>query len=115
MKQVDYNFWKNENNWKLEKFRQRRGFSTRSKNVSIGFWENKENQKKLFDKLMEQLGYKSMDDWYNVTVREIYKYGGRALVSTTFNGSPSKALVSIYPEHNWELDKFKNKPRKSTK
>jgi len=27
-----------------------------------------------------------------------------------YNYSPSSALMSIYPEHKWQLEKFKNKP-----
>lgn len=45
-----------------------------------------------------------MDDWYHVTVEDIVKNGGGGLL-TCYNNSPSSALQSIYPEHNWELER----------
>src|SRR5205823_4894798 len=78
-----------------------------------GFWKVKENHKKFFDSLGTKLGYKSMEDWYKVTQEDIHKHGGRGgLLCIYYNGSPSLALESIYPEHNWELERFKNKPFK---
>ena len=55
------------------------------------------------------MNYKSMDDWYNVTTERIHKNGGGGLLSTYYNNSPSSALQNIYPQHNWELEKFKKK------
>lgn len=52
-----------------------------------------------------------MDDWYNVTQEDIFKNGGRALVREYYSGSPSLALRNVYPEHNWDLEKFSNKPK----
>ena len=72
------------------------------------FWIQPQNQKKFFHWLMEQLGYKCMDDWYKVTVEDIHKNGGSGPLDH-YNNSRSKALMNIYPEHNWELNKFKNK------
>ena len=40
---------------------------------------------------------------------DIYKNGGQGLLTGYYNGSPSKALLSVYPEHNWELERFKHK------
>lgn len=53
-----------------------------------------------------------MDDWYNVIDKDIFmvKNGGRGLLQYHYKGSPSSALQSVYPEHNWELERFKNKP-----
>lgn len=116
-----------QHDWKLEKFEnkplqlkvshnaQRKEFlssiPTRLQKIPRGFWKDKENHKKFFDWLQNELGYKRMDDWYNVTKEDICKNVG-ASVLNKYNDSPSKALMSIYPEHNWELEKFKNKPRK---
>src|SRR5256885_2308773 len=58
---------------------------------------------------MTQLGYQCMDDWYSVTADDIEKNGGRQLLSS-FRGPPSRALQSIYPEHNWMLWRFKTVP-----
>src|SRR5690349_13949990 len=64
----------------------------------------------FFDWPHKELGYKYMDDWYNVTQENIHKNGGRGPLDSWYANSPSKALTSIYPEHNWELEKSKNKP-----
>ena len=59
---------------------------------------------------MIHLGYKDMKDWYNVAVKDIFKNGGRGLLKW-YKDSPSAALGSVYPDHIWELERFKNKPR----
>src|SRR4051812_19934386 len=79
-------------------------------NKPRGIWKSEEPQKKFFDSLFIKLGYKCMDDWYKVTQEDIHKYGG-AILHNYYNGSPSLALQGVYPEHNWELDRSKNKPR----
>ena len=66
--------------------------------------------KNFFDRLSNQLGHKSMDDWYNITQDTIIKKGGRQLLNYYYGGSPSKALLSIYPDHDWMLWKFKQVP-----
>lgn len=51
-----------------------------------------------------------MDDWYNLTYENVAKNGGRGLIFY-YNNSPSKALCRIYPEHHWEVERFKHKKR----
>src|SRR5690348_9510194 len=69
-------------------------------------WKNEENHRLFFDWLFIQLGYKEMDDWYNVTQEDIHKYGGSRLLNGYYSDSPSKALQSVYPEHEWMMWKF---------
>jgi len=52
-----------------------------------------------------------MDDWYNVTHKDIYNWGGHSILREYYNASPSKALGNVYPEHQWILHKFKRSPR----
>src|SRR5688572_15320496 len=80
--------------------------------VPPGFWKNTENQRynhsKNFNQLIFQrsffawlythLGYICMDDWYKVTTEDVYKNGGAGLLAKYYNGSPSSALQSVYPE-----------------
>src|SRR4051794_30922479 len=73
------------------------------------FWKGVATQKKFFDWLMTHLGYKCMEDWYNVTQSDIFKNGGLTILHH-YSRSPSRALQSIYPEHKWELDRFRHKP-----
>ena len=50
-----------------------------------------------------------MSDWYNITAEDIWKNGGQGLLNH-YNGSPSKALLSVFPDHKWVLLKF-NTPK----
>ena len=79
-------------------------------NVPKGYWANKRTHEDFFKWLGTQLGYKSMDDWYNITVEDIVKFGGKALLSKYYNGSPSQAVQSVYPQYNWKLWNFKVAP-----
>lgn len=89
-----------EHNWELDRF----------KTKPSNYWKSKENQQKCFDSLMTRLGFKGMEDWYNVTFEDIHKNGGGVPLKY-YNSSPSSALENIYPEHNWEMERFKNKPK----
>ena len=74
------------------------------------FWVQPQNQKKYFDWLMVQLGYKHMEDWYHLTTDDIHKHGGGGLPRGYFNSSLSLALETVYPQHKWELNQFVNQP-----
>src|SRR2546426_636283 len=67
----------------------------------------------FFGRLGAQLGYKIRGDWYTATKGDIIKNGGGGLLASYYNNSPSTALKSVYPEHNWELKRFKNPPKRS--
>ena len=66
-------------------------------------WEkSQKNQREFFDWLFTKLGYKQMDDWYNVTQEDIFNNYGRRLLNVYYSGNPSHALKAVYPTHNWE-------------
>jgi len=79
--------------------------------LPFGHWKDTLHHKQLFDKLGETLGYKCLDDWYNVTVEDIITNGGRTLLQDYYNGSPSFALQNIYSQHIWMLWRFKTVPK----
>lgn len=85
--------------WKLERFKYK----------PRGYWDIANHQSEFFSRLGDQLGYTQMDDWYNVTTEDITKNGG-ASVLAKYNYSPSKALMCIYPQHNWMIWRFKIAP-----
>jgi len=42
--------------------------------VPNGFWKEKRNHRKFFDWVGKQLGFKSFEDWYNITHEDINKH-----------------------------------------
>src|SRR5688500_6705904 len=78
--------------------------------IPSGFWEKQENRKVFFDWLGFQLGYRSVDDWYNVTVEDFQDNKGGRLLQDHYSNSPSRALQVIYPEHDWMLWRFVKSP-----
>ena len=62
-----------------------------------------------FEWLGSQLGFKELDDWYGVTKEDITKNGGISLMKY-YNSSPSRALRTVFPEHHWQLWRFKKTP-----
>src|SRR5689334_21955923 len=67
--------------------------------------------KHFFGRLGHKLGYKRLEDWYNITTDDISKFGGDRLLDTHFNSSPVKALKTIYPEYDWMIWRFKRVPK----
>src|SRR5258708_7690411 len=67
--------------------------------------------REFFDQLGTQLGHKTMEDWYSIKVSDIYQNGGTGLLTQYYNSSPSTALHSVYPEHNWTFLQFTNRPK----
>lgn len=67
-----------------------------------------DNKKQFFEWLGKELGYISMEQWYDVTREVIQKHGGAGLLRSFYNDSPAKALQEIYPEHNWMPWKFRH-------
>src|SRR5689334_12993922 len=72
--------------------------------------EKTATHKQFLDWLGEQLGHNLMDDWYDVTVNTIHAHGGQGVL-LNYNDSPSMALKSVYPQHNWMPWKFKRAPK----
>src|SRR4051812_11045332 len=75
-----------------------------------GYWKNNLHHRQFFDQLGKLLGYKEMDDWYNLEKPYIYKHGGSGLLTGYYNGSPSQALQTLYPEHDWMMWRFGHAP-----
>src|SRR3979490_2008551 len=86
------------------------GLANKKDDISGGSKWLEKQRKTFFDDLGVQLGYKSMEDWYNVKAKDIQNNGGGGLLTNYYRNSPSEALQSVYPEHNWMLWKFKTVP-----
>ena len=51
-----------------------------------------------------------MEDWYNITVKDLVVNGGKTLLNLS-QGSPSKLISSVFDEHKWEMWKFGSAPK----
>jgi len=77
----------------------------------LGFWDDPNNRKEFFDWLGTHPGFTTLEGWYNVTKRNIVENGGEGLLKYYYDDSPSKAVLSIYSQHNWMLWRFHLPPR----
>jgi hypothetical protein len=83
-------------------------------NVGSGYWDVSYNRKDFLDNLGSKLGFKTMDNWYSITVAEILEGGGyRPLVK--YGGSPSKLVMSSYPNYRWITSKFRSREARMPK
>ena len=73
--------------------------------TSNGYWKDKKNQKIYMDWLGLQLGYKTPEDWYKISQKDIINNNGDGLLHY-YNGSPLQILISVYPEKTWLPWKF---------
>src|SRR4051794_35341006 len=76
-----------------------------------GFWENNEFRRRYFDWVGLQLGCKQLEDWYNMTLNDVKRYGGYGLAASYFGNSLYNALKNIYPEHYWMPWRFIKSPK----
>ena len=57
----------------------------------------------MLEWLSEQLQFRSLDDWYRVSGKQIQKFVPTVGFSTTIL---PKLLQKAYPEHNWDISKL---------
>jgi hypothetical protein len=69
------------------------------------FW-NIETEKLYTIWLGEKLGYKNIDDWYNITRDLLINNFGGGYILKKYNGSPSKFVMSVFSEYDWLEWKF---------
>src|SRR5690348_7521370 len=68
-----------------------------------------DGQDRFVEILSKRLGVKSMEDWYAVRVGEIRKRGGSTLLDR-HGGSVHRLVRFLYPNHAWNLWKFRPLP-----
>ena len=66
-----------------------------------GFWKDEENHKIYANWLKNELGYKEMEDWYNITHNIVVENYGGGLLASYYNYSPIKFLKALFPEYTW--------------
>ena len=68
-----------------------------------------DNQKLFMDKLFNQFGLKSLDDWVDIPRNKIIKNGGKYLINYIYLNDKMKLLSTIYPNFPFEFDDQINK------
>jgi hypothetical protein len=51
------------------------------------------------------LGFKTMEDWYQITFRELQKHVPIALIHK-YNDSPTTLLQALFPHHPFKFWRF---------
>jgi hypothetical protein len=72
------------------------------------YFDSYTNQRKYFDWLASSLNFKTWEDWYKV--KSIPTKLASSCVHNNYQGWLLYALISIYPEHPWQLWKFARLP-----
>lgn len=81
-----------EYSWKLWKFEK----------VPQEFWQDIQNRRLFFEDLAKKLNITSWENWYDVSSQTIRENGGSGLIEAF----GAQAVVSSFPEYDWQLWKF---------
>jgi hypothetical protein len=76
-------------------------------NTEQSFSDKQETQ--FMQSLGQKLGYRQLEDWYDVTRQDFSKNGGNFLLSKYGNSFP-RLLQTFYPLYNWKSWKFCHLP-----
>ncbi|MGA2254329.1 MAG: hypothetical protein ABSG53_06695 [Thermoguttaceae bacterium] len=77
--------------------------------VPGGFWTSPANRRSYLDWLGERLGYRSADDWYEVSSHDFLKNRGKGIL-TQYRGSSALAVIDSIPG-KWYEWKFRRAPK----
>lgn len=68
-------------------------------------WQDIIRQREFTDNMFKESGYTNKEDWYLITRNDIIYYGGSQLLHL-YGQSPSKIILSLYPEYNLNRSEF---------
>jgi hypothetical protein len=88
-----------EHNWRPWEFKN---------GVPKNYWHDAKNVRFYFDTLYADRGFKSMDEWYDVTTETLAENNSGSLLNVY--KAYARALLVAYPEHEWRIFKFKTTP-----
>lgn len=83
-----------DHKWELSKFSGRKGM-----------WNDIALEREFIMNLASKLKINSMEEWYNVGLKQIRAVKGEKL-SRTYNYSVMRMMTSVFPEHNWDKMRF---------
>ncbi len=78
--------------------------------VPDGFWDNPVNRHHYLDSLGQQLGFRCVEDWYQISFKDLTQPHGARLLAK-FGNSPSAVLKDSMPEYDWKEWLFQRPPK----
>jgi len=69
---------------------------------------NSSNHRAYFDSIGNELGVKSLDDWYSISITDVKRFDSSYEVLACYGNSLIQGLMSVYPEHPWKIWQFEN-------
>jgi hypothetical protein len=79
----------------------------RMKRHPRSYWDDESLQKEALQRAGAQLGVKTLDDWYSVSVTQLENL---SFINSRYKGSLFKTLQHLYPQHNWDALRFSRVP-----
>jgi hypothetical protein len=76
----------------------------------VSKWDSLGKQREFFDQLAKQFDVKHYEDWYDTSAKNILKTKAAMILRGRYQ-SVAEMLFTIYPEHPWNILKFKRLPR----
>jgi hypothetical protein len=67
------------------------------------------HQREFMESLFKYMKYNTIEDWYNISFKDISDYGGSNL-AIIHGSSPAKLVMKVFPEYNWLIWKFGKVP-----
>ena len=86
-----------------------RPFQSNLMSVKPPSWRSFPSPRAYLDHLYKVFDLKSFEDWYYVKQQMVLDNGGLRFL-TPYNNSLTKALIEVYPEHDWDFVTRKRAP-----
>jgi len=80
--------------------------------TSHTYWADFKNHKVFAVWYGKELGYTTMEDWYQISKKEFKKKGGYGLLQRDYNSSVIRFVKKIFPEYEWLEWKFTQTSKK---
>ena len=81
----------------------------RLRQVRQGFWDDPANRHRYMHWLGKQLGFRRVEDWYQLSKQRMTEYYGGGLLAH-FGDSPSAVLKDYRPDYGWLEWRFAHAP-----
>eukprot|EP01126_Amoeba_proteus_P018019 TRINITY_DN1895_c0_g2_i4.p1 TRINITY_DN1895_c0_g2~~TRINITY_DN1895_c0_g2_i4.p1 ORF type:complete len:406 (-),score=71.79 TRINITY_DN1895_c0_g2_i4:1126-2343(-) len=81
------------------------------RNSPQGYWNSSQNRRDFLNWIGIEIGVSSLDDWYTIKQKDIYKKYRLGGMLSHHRGSLVVALLSLFPEKAWDLFKFPRLPK----